>query len=433
MNKAFITAVIFLVISLPLTGCYDAREIEELAYVMAIGIDKGVTDKLRLTVQFPTMSGPTAAAGGGMQGSSGGNGGSQDGGDQDGYTAITMDVPSFFTGIDMINTIVPRKLNFMHTKALVFSEEMAREGIGDYIAPIVRYREIRRTIHVIVCKGSAADFIKENKPFIGTTLSKTMEIMMEAPDDTGFFPHATLHDLYSNMKSTYRQPVAILGSVNDFKSFKEEGPPWGSGFKTGGDYYAGELPRKGGNKLELLGCAVFNGDKMVGELNGQETRIMMIGRGDFNKGTFTIKDPKKPDLIVPIEVFEEIKPKIKIRFEEDKPVIQMKVFLEGEILAVQSRIDYENLDLKPLLEDSFERHIKEELDRLIQKSKDMNIDLLEFGKTAVSHFDTIQEWERFNWLRQFEKAEVYTDVEFVIRRTGSLIKSSPIMTREGKK
>ncbi|QSQ08121.1 Spore germination protein B3 [Koleobacter methoxysyntrophicus] len=432
MNKAFITAVIFLVISASLTGCYDSREIEELAYVMTIGIDKGVTDKLRLTVQFSTMSGPTAAAGGGM-GGGGGNGGSQDGGEQDGYTAITMDVPSFFTGIDMINTIVPRKLNFMHTKALVFSEEMAREGIGDYIAPIVRYREIRRTIHVIVCKGSAADFIKENKPFIGTTLSKTMEIMMEGPYDTGFFPHVTLYDIYNNMKSTYRQPVAILGTVNDFKSFKEEGPPWGSGFKTGGDYYAGELPRKGGNKLELFGCAVFNGDKMVGELSGHETRIMMIGRGEFTKGTFTIKDPKKPDLIVPIEVYQEIKPKIKIRFEKDKPVIHLRVFLEGEILAVQSRINYETVGLKPLLEKSLERHIKSELDRLIQKGKDMNIDLLEFGRTAVSHFDTIQEWERFNWLRQFEKAEIYTDVEFALRRTGGLIKSSPIMTREGKK
>lgn len=433
MNKAFITSIVFLVISTLLTGCYDAREIEELSYVMAIGIDKGVTDKLRLTVQFPTMSGPTAAAGGGMRGSSGGDGGSQDGGDQDGYTTITMDVPSFFSGIDMINTIMPRKLNFMHTKALVFSEEMARDGIGDYIAPIVRYREIRRTTHVIVCKGSAADFIKENKPFIGMSLARTMEIMMKNPYDTSFFPHVTLHDLYNNMKSTYRQPVAILGSVNDFKSFKEEGPPWGSGFKTGGDYYAGELPRKGGNKLELLGSAVFNGDKMIGELNGQETRIMMIGRGDFTKGIFAIKDPKKPDLIVPIEVFEEIKPKIRIRFVEDKPIINLKVFLEGEILAVQSRIDYEDINLKRVLEESFKRHIKEELDRLIQKSKDMNIDLLELGKSVVKHFDTIQEWEEYNWLRQFEKAEIYTDVEFVIRRTGSLIKSSPIISKEGKK
>ena len=51
-----------------LTGCYDATEIDDLAYASAIGLDKGTTNELRMTLQIMV---PTAIAGGGGSGDSG--------------------------------------------------------------------------------------------------------------------------------------------------------------------------------------------------------------------------------------------------------------------------------------------------------------------------------------------------------------------------
>ncbi len=52
-----------------LTGCYDAQEVTEWAYVYSIGMEKGMTDKLRMTVQIPSMRG---GQGGDQSGGGGG-------------------------------------------------------------------------------------------------------------------------------------------------------------------------------------------------------------------------------------------------------------------------------------------------------------------------------------------------------------------------
>lgn len=431
MHKPLLTLIFILTLSL--AGCYDAVEVDSLAHVLVIGIDQGVADKWRLTVQFPTMKEQTAggASGTGMGGgkSSGGAGAE----DQDGYTMATVDAPSFFTGINMINAAIPRRLSFMHTQFLVFSEEIARSGlIGEFLAPIVRYRQIRKTLHVVVSRTSAREFIRENKPFIGTTLSKSLEIIAEESDNTGFFIHATLFEFYKSIKSSYCQPIAILTSVNNFKNFQEDGIKQDRKFKTGGGYLSGELPRSGGNKVEFFGSAVFDGDKMAAELNGDETRMILIGKGAFKRGFFTIPDPKQPDLIVPLDVRQARKPEVKIRFDGERPVIRLKIRLESDILAVQSRINYENPKLKPVLEKAFEQYIENSLAKLFQKCAALRTDVFGYGKTAAMRFGTIQAWERYNWLKHFGGAAINSDVEFTIRRTGSQLRSSPIFSSEGK-
>jgi len=56
MLKKFFIIVILIVFVLPLCGCYDARGIETLAYVVALGIDKGTTNTYKLTLQIALLS-----------------------------------------------------------------------------------------------------------------------------------------------------------------------------------------------------------------------------------------------------------------------------------------------------------------------------------------------------------------------------------------
>jgi Ger(x)C family germination protein len=398
-----------------LTGCYDLMEPDEMTYVLAIGLDKGVKDKLRLTVEFHTTKGgssskSSSSSGGGM------------GGD---YTTITIDAPSFFTGINMINCSLAHRLDFMHTEYVVFSEEMAKTGLSTYIGAVIRYRQIRRSTSIIVAKGSACKFLEENQPFIGSALSKTT--------NTGYFPPVTLNDFYDGIKSTYRQPIAILGGLNNPNNYQEDGEKASAFQSPEGQYYAGEMPRKGGSKVELYGTAVFDGDKMVGELTGDETRLLLMLMGDFKRGFFTIKDPKMPQDVVPLDVRTSRKTKIHVDIKNGKPYINAEIKLEGDILAIQSMINYEDISLKPLLEKAFEQQVKSEMDALIDKCKKEKSDVFRFGTVACSKFLTIQDWEQYNWNKQFENAEVTVNVTFNIRRTGMLMKSSPVIGSERSK
>jgi spore germination protein KC len=172
---------------------------------------------------------------------------------------------------------------------------------------------------------------------------------------------------------------------------------------------------------------------MVGELSGDETRLMLMGRGEFERGFFGIPDPKKPELLVPLDVrMKKSNRKVSAKIENGKPNIHLKLDLEGDILAVQSRINYESPELKPVLEKAFEQYIKTGLDELISKTKALKVDILQFGRKAVWNFNTIQEWEKYNWIAQYEKSEITTEVSFTIRRTGTMLNNSPILTTEGR-
>lgn len=418
---AILLALAFL--ALNFTSCYDASEIDDLAHVVAIGVDKGISDKWRLTVQFHTMK---ESGGGG--GESGGSGGDSKGD----YSYVSIDAPSFFAGISMLNASLPRKLNFMHAHIIAFSEEVAKAGlIGEYISPLVRFRQIRWSSHVFVVKGKAIDFIKENNPFIGKTVSKGVQLLISEKDNTGYFPHTTLEDLYTGIKSSYHQAIVPLSAVNDSENFKEEGEPWGTEFTTGGQYVAGQLPRSGDNKIELFGTALFDRDTMVGELNGDETRYLLMVQGEFKHGLFTMQDPQNPEVILVLDVTSTKKPDIKVTFEGLKPIIQLKVELDADILSIQSNINYEKPELQVVLEDLLEKTIYEGLSSVIQKCQNLNVDAFEFGYIAARKFLTIDEWENYNWNSHFKEAAVTIEVEVIIRRTGTQIKTYPITGAEG--
>lgn len=420
--RRIILLLIICITSIMLASCYDSNEVDDLLHVNIIGIERGVSDKWRLTIKFPTLK-ENPGAGSGVGG----------GGGQGGYTTLTVDAPSFFTGIDMLNSTIARRLNFMHTEVLVISEDLAKSGmLGEFLAPIIRFRQIRRSMHVFVINGSVMNSIDAAKPVVGTALLKNIQILVNEARITGYFRHSTLQNFYDMMKSTYRQPTVILGALSNPENLKQYGEKWGNKFKTGGEYYAGELPVNGRDIIEFFGTAVFDGDKMIGKLTGEETRLMQIATGEFRMGFFTMKDPMEPSLVVPFDIRQTKKPKVKIKFEGDKPIIHLRVELEGDLLAVQSRINYERPELMPVLERAFEKQIKDGLDKLMEECINLKTDIFGFGQVAARQFLTIQEWEKYNWVNKFQNAEITTEVKFTARRTGTQLKSSPIITTKGK-
>ena len=121
MRKA-LGIILLLVFSLvSLTGCYDTRALESLSYVIAIGLDKGNDNKLRLTLQFASPD---------SNSSSGDSGSSQ----YSNTTITTVECNSFESGINLVNSYISNQVNLSHTKIIVISEELAYQGIAEYIS-----------------------------------------------------------------------------------------------------------------------------------------------------------------------------------------------------------------------------------------------------------------------------------------------------------
>lgn len=54
--KSIIALILIIICMSSLSGCYSAEGIETLAYAVAIGIDKGQNNKIKLSLQFALLS-----------------------------------------------------------------------------------------------------------------------------------------------------------------------------------------------------------------------------------------------------------------------------------------------------------------------------------------------------------------------------------------
>jgi spore germination protein KC len=425
IRKISIILVIF-ILCLFTTGCYDRRELDELAYPIAIGFDKGEGEFLRMSLQIVV---PTKVSGGGE-----GGGGGETGG-MGSVSVMTVETPTIYSGLNMVNTYVSKQLNLSHVKAIIFSEELAMEGIEKYINAISRGREFRGTAYVLVAKGtgnSAEKFIREVKPELESNPAKYYEMVLSAYGYTGFTPDATLMSFYWNMTSYTIQPIAVLANVNQFEqseditleysTYKQKGRD----YPLSGDFTAGDMPKVGNLKTEVMGMAVFDGARMVGKMDGEETSYHLMVEGKYGYSYITVPDPEVKDLFVLLNMRQNRQPKKRVEMIGDNPQIEIDIKLEADILSIQSGINYESIEKIGVLEKSIEDFIKKGIERMLKRTaEEFGSDTLGIGETIKRKFLTWKQWTDFDWIQKYRNSSFTVNVDVKIRRPGHIIKTIP--------
>jgi spore germination protein KC len=427
-RRIIILLCIVSILAPTMTGCFDVREIDDQVYALSVGIDKGTYNKVRLTVQYPTYKSSDSSGGSSQKESTGSKGKNA----QAGSNVAIIEAPTMLEAVDMLSTSISRRISLMHAKWYIFSEEFARAGIDEYISGLERFRETRGSSAIVVARGTAEDFIKANESTIGDSLSKSIELLLLQTNITGFFPDARFTDFYFSLFSPYRSPIALYGGVNDLE-LPEDVPADPNSRTSRKNLTPGELPRSGVLKTELAGMAVFDGGKMVGSMDPNETACYMMIAGKYSGGRFSIPDKGKPNRDIIFDIHKSRTPSIKVYFENGKPMIDVNIKLESEVYAIQSRIDYEELSNQGLLEGQIEEYLLTSMKGTIKKAqKEFKCDIFGFGEWAAGNFSTINEFEAYNWLSHFSEAIINVSLDVKVRRTGLIFHSSPLFNSTGK-
>lgn len=428
MFKASKVIVLLITFVYILTGCTtDSKNIDDQAYAIMVGIDKGVDNKIRLTVQFPTYKG---GGNGSSLGGGGGNSDEKEHGLVDGTVVASIECATVLEGINLLNTSTSRHISLVHCKAIIFSEQLAQDGINFYLSDFARFRETRRIANIGVCRGKAEEYIMENKTLIGDNIFKSIELSFSQSKNSGLFPMMGFTNFYKSTISPYSQAYSIYMGINNFKNLqnsdKEKNPP----LKTHENYYPGDVPKKGNLKQEMIGTAIFNGDKLAGTLNAEETRYFLMVVNEFRHGILTIEDKRHPGMAIPFDLRPGRKPDIKVSFDKSTPIIDVNLNIEADIVGIQSGMHYESTDrikeLSDLLKDTIEVGASKTIKRV---QKQMGTDIFGFGYYAASKFITINDLEKYNWLSHFIDAKINVSVRTNIRRTGLVAETVPVRYR----
>lgn len=240
-TKRTLIVLISFIMCLSMTGCFDKREVDDLVNPIAIGFDKGQGRSIKMTLQIAI---PTKVAGGGEGGGGGGG--------KESVSYTTVEAPSIYSGLNMINSYVSKQLNMSQIKVLVFSEELAREGVEKYINALMRGREFRPNSYVLVARGSgnaAERYLRAVEPELESNPAKYYEMVLSAYSYTGFSANTSLMNFYKNMVNEASQPLAVLADISKFEksddintdnsTYREKGRD----LPLEGDFKAGDMPK----------------------------------------------------------------------------------------------------------------------------------------------------------------------------------------------
>lgn len=415
LKKIMIVILSIVIVLFALSGSYARYNIDKLAYVIGLGLDVGETSPLKVSIQLSKPQG--------------GSGGSSSGSAENIVNSI--ECSSINSAINLFNSYISRKLTLSHCKVIVISEELAATGISDYIYTLANDVNVSPHANIIISKSPAKDFLDSSEPVLEDLASKYYEIALNSSEYTGYTQNVTLIKFFSDYIDTFKSPVAILGSVSSSSAPSSSNSSSSSNnasnssnddvssddINIDNSRKAGETSITSKSNIENMGIAIFNKDKLVGELNGIENIYHLIVSSQLKSCNISIPNPLGSTSSIDINLKLSKSTKNKVSFINGTPYISVKVSAKIKILSTteDSTIEgskyYTKENIK-LIEDECSKYLQESISKYLYKTaKDFKSDIDGFGKYAVKYFLTSQDWETYNWLNNYEKSIFDVDVK----------------------
>ena len=427
MKKIVIMTIIIVILSSILTGC-GGREPNEIAYIVALGIDNADNGNYKITIQYANT---TQISGGG--GEEGGKAGSKI------VDNIIVEGPDIYAGIGLANNIVSKIFSMSHTKLIVFSDEIASAGIKNIIETIKRSEELRPDIFLAVANGSANDYLTSVQPEMEVNPAQYYELIFGKNHFTGVPEDRAVQIFFSITNDDYDSILPIAGVIEKSESQENEQDSQQEQSKESTqseiqtkakinkgrfeynlrNYIGGETAVEKENKGEVIGAAVFDNDKMVGTLGGIETEVCKIIKSNYSYSYLTFYNEETPDVPLTVRMTPRKKTNFNIDLKNKK--IGIDIFLEGDLYTVSADYNIEN-DI-----DSFEKMVESDINAACEKflsyfNEMYDSDIFGFKEKCKGKFLTNEEYKQFKKEVNFDEFDISVNTDFMLRRTGLVIR-----------
>ncbi|HLO01927.1 MAG TPA: hypothetical protein VK191_02340, partial [Symbiobacteriaceae bacterium] len=149
MIRRAITLLLILTLGLPLPGCWSRIEVNDLAVVSMMAIDKAEDGTLQIWLQVVAPSHAGGAAG--VPGGSRGQGAP--------FITLTGKGRTVLDAARHIQTRLSRRIFWAHARVILIGERLAREGVRPAMDFLLRHRELRLDNYILMVKGSVANLM----------------------------------------------------------------------------------------------------------------------------------------------------------------------------------------------------------------------------------------------------------------------------------
>lgn len=359
---------------------YKALNINALAFVVSLGIDVSETKDIKVTFQF--VNPPSTNEGSNSE------------------TKIfqdTVDTNSIPNAINIMNSYLAKKIDLSHCRNIVFSEEIAKEGISEYIYTLINNVQVRPTSNLVVTTCSANEYIKNSIPSLETSITRFYDLFPSSGLYTGYVADSTIGNFYNSLVCNNCDPYAILGSVSSSSLTNEA-----SNNSTDFSIKSGESSISGLRTTENIGIAAFKHDKLVGELNAIETVCFNILQNKLNSFLVSVPNPTDSTSNIDLMLTPKKPTKIKVDIINDSPYVKVDCNFSAKICSIDENSNYLSSEVIESISNSCSQYLEDALLKYLYKtSLDFKSDISDIGQYSLSNFATNSGFKCFNWAASF--------------------------------
>lgn len=320
--------IILFLATLFLTGCYDYQELNKRAIISGIGIDY---EQDNFLVTFEILNSNSQ--------------GSESGSSTKAYT-VEGQAKTIAEAFQDASFKINKESYIAHLKAIVLSEEVAKNHLDKTIDYLIREPNIRNIFYLTVANDCTANKImtsqSEDIPVISETINNLIEFNETGENISAKVDFEKFLDL---LIDEYQDPYLNTISLND-------------------------------DKLTLDGIGIFKGNKYITRLNNNQTAIANILLNTSKNHYLKIKCPDKEDKYTIINLYNNKNNEFKIK--EDK--IEIKSDLTASIIEDDCHYNFRDVSVYKELEEKSKEELKKEYIKTITNLQSMQTDILGIEK-----------------------------------------------------
>lgn len=372
-----ITLFMFVFVISFTTGCWNYREIENLAIVTGMAIDKGKNSKYHITMEIASTE-------------------SQGKNSTMNSKIVEEEGETIFDTLRNIIKVAGKRLYFSHIKVVILSQDVARENTEEVLDWFNRDAESMSTISLVVSSEKTAKELLTQQSITSPIRSMEMDTMLRNQKSLSKAPNIKLHDF-----------------INRFA----------------GEGISGILPRIGITEIEgkktseIGGAAIFKRDKFADFLDDEETKYLLFILNEIRGGVITNRHvPGSKESNISLEIFKNTT-KIETSYSKGQPRVRILVNVEVALAEQGTPKNYATSKGMEFVRESTSTMMEDKINSLVKKVQEQyGSDIFGFGKKFEN--DNPKLWDKIkgNWEEEFRKIEVSSKVNIDIRNTGVAIR-----------
>ncbi|MBT2736390.1 Ger(x)C family spore germination protein [Bacillus sp. ISL-7] len=355
-----------------ITGCWNYREIDKLAIVAGVAIDKDKNGQYLITAEIVQINS-------GMEAQS---------------TQITMQGKTIFDAVRNEISLSGSKLYWSHTKAVIISKDIAEEGILRIVDWFNWDSETRADLNLLVSREKTAREVLVGQGVTENIKSFEIDEMLKNEKSLSKAPVTEIWKFINDLEAP--GIVAVLPTIKFKKSNQQKLP-------------------------QLMGTAMFKKDKLIGFLNPDLTKDMLFVKDEV-KGGLIVVGGKEKAIKTPLslEIFKN-ETKVEPVFQNQDITFNIKIKTRVALDEFEGRENYTDEEVLKKLESNVEKELKRKVENCIKTvQSEYGVDIFGFG--AKIREENPRKWNEIaiNWENKFKDVKVHVTTSVHIKGSGML-------------